>query len=309
MISPETRKKIWACPPAVFCFGGIPFLRNRVSGFPLQVLSRLRRLHRLPGFPLQSLTRGLRCYAILLVLLFAQILAVSHIAKAQVTGITDNELRQRVGLSWRPDKHWQITPKYLLYTDGNYSNLRRSVAALQVEYKVNKYLELGTEYRFATSYTTQFHRFRGYVKLDYSLKTWGVKWRSMYQEDVEHFDAEYNAANPISKTWRNAFALKYSLNRKNSVYAFTEIYTRLETDPVYNRRYNYGLGYAYLYKRRNNFSLEVMMIDRYKKSGYQLRSTRASLSYTYILGKVKKKKKKHRKSKHSQDNGAELPEF
>lgn len=225
------------------------------------------------------------------------LLLLSTLAHAQGL-FSDAELRQRIAVSYRPGGNWSLSAKYYLLTDQRLTHFSTSTFGIEASYKLNKWLRLGAEYRFETSHTGDRNRFYLYGVASKGYKKWDLSWRSMYEDDFDHFNAAYLSEHPSEKNWRNLFTLNYSYTKKWSFYTCAELYDHFQDGTVDPYRQVYSLGAGYVFKKRHQFGLDLSWYHQ-PASSTNPDVARTTISYTMVLGKMSKKKK------HKKDSGSD----
>lgn len=208
-------------------------------------------------------------------------------------GAQDALLRQQLTLAYKTKSKFTVAGKYFLYLKDNVSRFDKSVLGLEVNYKLFKWLEAGVEYRYAMDNEQDGHTFRYALEAEYApkKKPWRLKWRTLLEQELHYFDADYLAANPIAYTWRNRLIAARSLHKKLDVYAMLEGYTALDGKNRGWAQANYGVGTDYQLKRRHSFNVEVQYRDYFKKKK-NADVVRIDVGYKLTLGYQKSKKKK-----------------
>lgn len=213
--------------------------------------------------------------------------------------LDDSYLRQRINLNWNLNKKWSLYGFYRIDYKENFSTFRRSNIQLGFDFKYNKYLSAGLDYRFGTSYVRDFHRLRARLELSYKLNSKiSLTLRNMLQHDVAFLDADYFASYQPEWILRNRLSGKYQINNKISAGIFTELFTRFETNLIETDRLRTGIKWSYLYKRRHGLSLYYFLqtpLDGSIKKPDQV----FGIDYTFEIEKKKKKKKKKSTDQHA----------
>lgn len=222
-------------------------------------------------------------------LLLLSLMFVCQILSAQ---LDDSYLRQRVNLNWNLNKKWSFYGFYRIDYKQNFSAFRRSNIQVGFDYKLNKFITTGLDYRFGTSYSRDFHRFRARVELSYKLNSKiSLTLRNMLQHDMAYLDADYFASYQPEWILRNRLSGKYQITNKMSAGIFTEWFTQFETNQNEADRLRTGIKWSYLYKRRHGMSLYYFLqtpMDGSIKKPDQV----FGIDYTFEIEKKKKKKKK-----------------
>lgn len=208
----------------------------------------------------------------------------------------DTYLRQRVCVNWEVNKKWSVYGFYRIDYNQNLSAFRRSNIQLGFDYKFNKYLSAGMDYRFGTSYSRDFHRFRARLDLSYKLNTKiSIGLRNMMQHDIAYLDADYLKSYQPEWVLRNRLSGKYEINKKMSAGLFTELFSRFQPNQNETDRLRSGIKWSYLYKRRHGLALYYFIqhpMDGSIKKADQV----FGIDYTFEIEKKKKKKKKRKSS-------------
>ncbi len=208
---------------------------------------------------------------------------------ATAQGFDDVELRQHVTLSYRINKNLGIAGKYFLQTDKGITHFNESTLGLEVDYKINKWLKAGIEYRFGTNQYEDANIIRYYLGFDYAInKKWKIKYRPLLQQEFGYLNSEYLAHHPTKYTLRNMLMVQYDLTKKITLYAYTENYTRFKSGDAYFFREKTGVGASYQIKKRHEIELEVDWIKKHNRDNI----ARIDIGYTFEIGYVKSKKDK-----------------
>jgi hypothetical protein len=133
----------------------------------------------------------IRTIAIFLSLLLSASLIVYNVVLAQ---ITDAHLRHRIGVTWHPQKRWELQARLRFDYDDFFTSFRRTNLQFNTEYKIHKGFRLGMTYRYVTSYQRDFNRFRLYATYKKSIHNKiDLSYRLMLQHDIQYLDEDFIA--------------------------------------------------------------------------------------------------------------------
>jgi hypothetical protein len=203
----------------------------------------------------------------------------------------DFQTQTSIGLSWKPLKRLELNPKYRLTLGDNSTTFRNSMLSLGADYDVLKWLKIGGEYRYYTSYKRDRHRMIVFTRANYKTGKYDLSYRLQYQQQQDYFDSEYLQAHEPNRVLRNKVQVRYSYNKKIDLYTYVESFTRRSKGEFNFYRMRYGLGSEYLYKRRHSFKADLYVNDEFNLSDPEDRLTLA-IGYTFHVEKKKKKAKK-----------------
>jgi len=215
--------------------------------------------------------------------------------------INDFESWTNIGVAYPLTKKTDLCFKYILGLDDNSTTFKRSMFSLQLDQKINKWLKIGSEYRYATSYVQDVNRFWLYAIVDKSLtKKWELSYRKLFQYDVIYFDQEYMSEKPSWLVDRNMLKLKYHYNKRITPYVYVDIYSQIKRQEYIPYRFRAGLGANYLFKKRHDFGAEYVVIEEFNvKKPWNIGFV--NLKYIYNIPKFNKQPKiKKGKKKHNQ---------
>jgi hypothetical protein len=203
----------------------------------------------------------------------------------------DFRTRTSIGLSWKPLKRLELNPRYRLTLNENSSRFSNSMFSLGADYDLLKWLKIGGEYRYYTSYKRDRHRLIAFTRANYKLGKYDLSYRLQYQQQQEYFEREYLQAHQPNRVFRNRIQLRYSYTKKVDFNVYVESFTRRNKGEFNFYRMRYGVGTEYLYKRRHAFKADLFADDEFNLSDPEDRLTFA-LGYTFHVEKKKKKGKK-----------------
>jgi hypothetical protein len=213
--------------------------------------------------------------------------------------LEDTWLRQRVGANWDLHKKWSVYGFYRMDLEDNLQSFRRSNIQLGANWQALKWLELGVDYRFVTSYNKDFHRYRIRMNLGKKLNNrWSLSLRNMIQHDILFLNKEYLQSYSPEWMLRNRLNAKYRYNTKWSANAYAELFSKLEHGKNDIERMRLGVGINYLYKRRHGFELGYF-IQPYLDGSVKKTTQVFGIDYTFEIVKKKKKKKKKKSTQSS----------
>jgi hypothetical protein len=209
--------------------------------------------------------------------------------------------RFNISVDWKPLKKLTVDARYRLQLDENSSRFRRSMFSAGLTYDPLKWLRVGVEYRYATTYASDKQRLVAFVRFDKGFKDLSFRYRLQYQQQQDYlFEYAYLADNQPRRVFRNRLAVDYSFTRKFNVYVYAEHFARLRyaralsIEPggtgLQAVQMRYGLGCGYTYKRRHSFGAECFLNQSLPYRPEQNRLV-TDFSYTYHLTKKKKKSK------------------
>lgn len=224
-------------------------------------------------------------------ILVTSLLLVGVPAVPRAQTFADTRLRLNAGVSYEPVKKLELTGRYRLTTHQGGTEFLRSMFSLRASYKIARGWEAGAEYRYNTSYQQDYHRYFVFTRVKYGIDKFDISYRLRYQQDQDYFDAEYLEAYPAERVLRNRLMVKYAYNKKCDVYTYADHFSELEDGGLSPFRVRYGAGVQYLYKKRHDISLEFFINDGFKRKRPQ-NVAAIDVSYTYLLSKKSKKKKK-----------------
>jgi len=204
----------------------------------------------------------------------------------------DTQLRQSIGIDWKINKRWEANASYRMDLFQNLGTFRRSNVTVGGTYEIRKWLNASVSYRFGTSYSKDFHRFRAGLaaKKDIYRDLQGGL-RTMMQHDVRYLDADYLSDYKPTYIWRNKISLKYPLSKRIDVGIYTDLFTSLKQGVLNPYRLRSGFSVSYLYKKRHHLSAEYFYQNEFRTKS-PLSVQVFNLDYTFDLQKKKKKKKK-----------------
>ena len=178
--------------------------------------------------------------------------------------VKDFESWTNVGVNYPLTKKTNLSLKYIIGFVDNSTKFERSMISAQFDRKMNKWLKLGFEYRYAFQYDIDFHRFWFYATIKKGLsKNFELTWRPLFQYDVEYFDREYMQYNPSWPVTRNMVSLNYKFNKKLELYFYVDPYVKWKNQQPNFYRFRYGPGLNYLYQKKLNLGLEFVIIDEF----------------------------------------------
>jgi hypothetical protein len=159
---------------------------------------------------------------------------------------------------------------------------------LGVSYKINKYVKMGTDYRFYRTLTNSGdfetrHRFSGEVKLNYDIKRFDVSYRLRFQNKDEDFYKSDLSDNNLSNL-RNKIKIDYNIKKsKFNPYLSAELFRRLaRSDADYFNKYRLTLGTTYTFKNIGSINIfyrfDKELNTTYPKSTYIL-----GVGYSYKI--------------------------
>lgn len=202
--------------------------------------------------------------------------------------VKDFESWTNVGVNYPLTKKTNLSLKYILGLVDNSTRFERSMISAQFDHKINKWLKLGFEYRYAFQYDVDFHRFWLYATIKKGLsKRFDLSWRPLYQYDVEHFDREYMQYNPSWPVTRNMVSLSYKYNKKLSLYFYVDPYVKWKNQQPNFYRFRYGPGVNYLYQKNWHIGVEFVVIEEFNVTNPWSYSF-VNLKCIYDLPKLKK---------------------
>lgn len=208
-------------------------------------------------------------------------------AKSQF--INDFESWHNIGVSYVASPDLSVAAKYIVGNRLNLTEFSRSAFSLQVDKDVNKWLRVGTEYRYTTSYEEDFNRFWLYAVADKKIfRKTHLQWRTLFQTDIARFNQDYLREFRPHLVTRNMLRLKYKYNKKTRLYGYADIYHTWKNNRTRAYRMRYGVGSSYLYKKRHDLGMELVWINEFnRRSEWDVAF--ANLKYVYII-KAKRKK-------------------
>ena len=233
---------------------------------------------------------GFWCSAGLAVLLILTGLQAGY---AQAT--KDFQLRQELGIAWKPLKRTEVNAGYRLSLSNNASRFSRSMFSVAANYEVLKWWRIGGEYRYYTSYEQVQQRYQLFSRWNYKINKVNIIYRLQYQQTQDYFDEEYLQFNPPTKVIRNRLVAKYTYSKKIDLYTFAESFTERKAGESNFYRMRYAVGADYLYKRRHSFNLELFVNDEFNQKRPEDRLTTV-VGYTFHIDKKNKKGKGKKKA-------------
>jgi hypothetical protein len=200
----------------------------------------------------------------------------------------DFQLRQELGIAWKPLKRTEVNVGYRLNLHDNASRFRRSMFSVGGNYELFKWWRIGAEYRYYTSYDQDRNRFQAFTRWNYKMGRLNLSYRLQYQQTQDYFDEEYLQYNPPARVLRNRVQVRYLLTKKIELYSFAESFTQRSEGEYLFYRMRYAAGMEYLYKRRHSFNLELFANDEFNLKRPEDRLTLV-LGYTFHIDKKKKR--------------------
>lgn len=221
------------------------------------------------------------------------LLIFSLTALSATAQIEDTRLRQRIGITYDMNKKWSFKATYRLDNEHNMMAFRRSNFDLTATYKVNKWLNGIANYRFGTSYLSDFHRIRIGIGASKNLnKKSELSLRSLIQHSVNFIDADYFNSYKPKWIWRNKLTYSYNLNNKTKLELFDELFANRYKGSSYFYRNRIGAALNYTYKRRHHFMLGYFLQNDFNIKSPEIVQV-INTDYTFDIIKKKKKKKKN----------------
>src|SRR5688572_28763510 len=121
--------------------------------------------------------------------------------------IDDLQLRQELGVSWKPLKRTEVNIGYRLSLEDNASKFQRSMFSAGGSYDLLKWWRLGGEYRYYTSSEEDRHRIQVFTRWNYKVSKFNILYRLQYQQTQDNFNGDYLQANSPDRVVRNRLQL------------------------------------------------------------------------------------------------------
>ncbi|MBL7765715.1 MAG: DUF2490 domain-containing protein [Chitinophagaceae bacterium] len=223
---------------------------------------------------------------------FSLLLVCGLLPDFSMAQLDDTQLRQQIGVNWSPTKKIDLNASYRLDYKFDMRAFRRSNFSIAADYEITKWLSAGIGYRFATSPSTDFHRFKIFASAKKDLtKKLTLSFRSMVQHDVKYLNSEYLNSYKPTYVYRNKLGLKYALKKKIDLFAYSDLFAQTKNHTTGLYRLRSGLGAEYTYKKRNHLALSWFYQNEFRiKSPQNIQVF--NIEFTFDLQKKTAKGKK-----------------
>lgn len=203
----------------------------------------------------------------------------------------DVQSRMKLGFEWMPHKKWELNAMYRLDLKENISTLRRSNFEAGIQYDINKWLSANIAYRFATSYSKDFHRFEAGMNAGWKMnKKWQLSFRSIVQRDFNYLNREYLQQEIPDWRWRNRISAKFSFHKKWSATVFTEMFSTAYPENLHLFRIRTGADISFKAFKKHQWAIGYFYQQPISDIS-ALRIHTFELEYTFKLNTRKKKAK------------------
>lgn len=154
----------------------------------------------------------------------------------------------------------------------NISAIQQFFTDFGVTFKINKYFDLGTNYRFAFNhiYIAQYqnsHRFNVDAKINFEIKRLKFYYKVRYQTEVDDF--LYIPTNDyFSNKIRNKINFKYDIKKTNlTPFATIETFTNVDNTNYFNiSKLRLTLGFGFTKKILKGFSMYFRVQNNFSKN-------------------------------------------
>jgi hypothetical protein len=140
--------------------------------------------------------------------------------------------------SWNKD--WELGLRSQWRQEDNGVRLQQVLGEVQLAYNAGKRTKAYTEFRYSAR-ADRSHTQRLAAGLSYDLlreRPWYLSIRGQYQHELD-------PANPDEGNWRSKVRLRYRIDKRWSLYASTENWTRIYPYPGWSARTRSGVGIGY----------------------------------------------------------------
>lgn len=214
------------------------------------------------------------------------LLPVKHVC-AQ---LDDTQLRTQVKLQYSPVKKLNVYGMFRVDLRNQLTAFRRNNFEIGGDYKLLPWLEIGTSYRFATSYERDFHRFE--LCLSARKKILQEKAQlaitTRVQSNMDYINKDYFSLHNPVWVYRNKLRFRYSPTKKWDIYVFSELFAITEEKQSQFYRLRSGTGVSRTIKKQHELTLGYFIQNEFNINNADLIQC-IELEYTY---EIKKKKKK-----------------
>jgi len=221
-------------------------------------------------------------YKLLLILLS---ITLSVSAQDNIVVTSDFESWSTIGIS-KKIGDFKLSLDENLRLHENSTSIDKFFTDVGVSYKINKYIKLGTNYRFYRNKTTSGdyknqHRFSGDLKLSYGLDRFDFSYRARLQNKDEDFYKSDLSDNNVNN-FRNKLQVEYDIKKtKFEPYVSAELFRRFgDSQADYFNKYRLTIGMKYELKKIGEFNL-FYRFDKELNSTYPKSTYIVGLGYSY----------------------------